>query len=163
MIKQVYFIALTHCNKDSLSALEIRRHLPVSITTPLNSLPIILPTPRCYLQCYIEVLSLVIPLQSSTYSCQTLQIYIPKSKTKIHTRPFLLVILMATLSSGGPMATQLRRVGKLKIWPCTRTMSNMIRNTGRFREAYRSSSDFAKNQCGFSLHERIVFILKGTR
>ena len=67
------------------------------------------------LQCYIEVLPLVIPLLSSTYSCHTLQIYIPKSKTKIHTRPFLLVILMATPSSGGLMATQLRRVGKLKI------------------------------------------------
>ena len=44
-------------------------------------------------------------LQSSKYSCQTLQIYIPKSKTKIHTRPFLLMILMATHSSGGLMAT----------------------------------------------------------
>ena len=42
------------------------------------------------------------------YSCQTLQIYIPQSKTKILTRPFLLVILMATHSSGGPMGTQLR-------------------------------------------------------
>ena len=63
----------------------------------------------------IEVLPLVIPLLSSTYSCQTLQIYFPKSKTKMNTRPFLLVILMATHSSGGPMATQLRRVGKLKI------------------------------------------------
>ena len=63
------------------------------------------------LQCYIQVLPLVIPLLSSKYSCQTLQI----SKTKIHTRPFFLVILMATHSSGGPMAAHLRRVGKLKI------------------------------------------------
>ena len=39
------------------------------------------------------------------YSFRTLQIYIPKAKTKIHTRPFLLVILMATHSSGRLMAT----------------------------------------------------------
>ena len=57
------------------------------------------------LQCYIEVLPLVIPLPSPKYSCQILQIYVPKSKTKIHTRPFLLVILMSTDSSGGLMAT----------------------------------------------------------
>ena len=51
---------------------------------------------KFYLQCYIEVLPLVLPVLSSMYFCQTLQIYIPKSKTKIHTRPFLLVILMVT-------------------------------------------------------------------
>ena len=70
---------------------------------------------RFSLQRYIEVLPLVMPLLSSKYSCQTLQIYIPKSKTKIHTRPFSLVILMATHISGGLMTTQLLRVGKLKI------------------------------------------------
>ena len=55
------------------------------------------------LQCYIEVLPLVIPLLSSTYYFQSLQIYF--SNTKIHTRPFLLVILMATHSCNGPMTT----------------------------------------------------------
>ena len=57
----------------------------------------------------------VIPLLSSRYSCPILRIYIPKSKTKIHTRPFLLVILMATHSSGGLKVTQRQRVGKWKI------------------------------------------------
>ena len=38
-----------------------------------------------------------------------------KIKNEIHTRPFLLVILMSTHSSGGLMATQLRRIGKLEI------------------------------------------------
>ena len=47
------------------------------------------------LQRYIEVLPLVIPLLSPKYSCQTLQIYIPKLKTKIHTR-----FLLATTSEG---------------------------------------------------------------
>ena len=61
------------------------------------------------LQCYIEVQ----PLLSSKYFFQTLQIYIPKSKTKIHARPFLLVIL----------TTQLRREGKLKIFKFTKPFS----------------------------------------
>ena len=67
------------------------------------------------LQGYIEVLPLIIPLLSSRFFCPILRIYIPKSKTKIHTRPFLLVILMATHSSGSLKVTQRQRVGKWKI------------------------------------------------
>ena len=55
-------------------------------------------------RCYIEVLpSFIILLLSSWTSCQTLPIYIPKSKMKIHMHLFLLGILMVTLSYGGLM------------------------------------------------------------
>ena len=64
---------------------------------------------------FFTVLPLIIPLLSSGFSWSLLRIYIPKSKRKIHTRPFLLVILMATHSSGGLKVTQRQRVGKWKI------------------------------------------------
>ena len=86
------------------------------------------------LQCYIEVLLLDIPFLSSKYSCQTLQIYIPKSKTKIHTRPFLLVILMAAHSSGGLMATQLWTVGKLKILQVHKTFLNWLQHLNIYQD-----------------------------
>ena len=58
-----------------------------------NSLPIKIRNDLSFdesivIQRYIEVLPLVIPLLSSRYSCQILQIYIPKSKKKIRTLPF---------------------------------------------------------------------------
>ena len=70
---------------------------------------------RFSLQCCMEVLPLIIPLLSSRYSCPILRISIPKSKTKIHTRPLLLVILMATHSSGGLKVIQRQRLWKWKI------------------------------------------------
>ena len=108
-----------HSKNPTNTGLFYKKALPIKIRNDLYFdesivIELNLAEKRFSLQCFIEVLPLVITLRSSKYSYQTSQIYIPKSKT-IHTRSFLLVILMATHSSGGLMATQLRRVGKLKI------------------------------------------------
>ena len=66
-----------------------------------------------FLLCYIELLLLTTLLLNFKTSCQTLKIYIQKSKLKILLQYFLQVILMHTRSFGGLMATQLQKAQKL--------------------------------------------------
>ena len=75
-----------------------------------------------------HLLLLTIPLLNFKISCQTLNIYIQKSKLKILLQYFLQVILMHTPSFGGLMATQLQKVQKLKNFSRDLVYPNLSQN-----------------------------------